>query len=572
MLLCGCSDLRFGCFAAEEAQPDHAGAGSPADCETKCPSDAVVCDEDTPSATMPTPVEEVVVEKLPAHLSLEQAFYPVGPPCELASDVNTQQAPPPPRGKPLTLQAQSQEEQIEKDIPRTFAGHPQVAGLEAIIRQILLDYAVADPDVGYCQGMSFVAAVVSANVPDPSEASSRFTDIVTTMRGLWLPGFPLLVAGVLAFDALLRRRCPELYEHFVRLQLMLDSFLPDVWLTLFAKWLTFAKLWPALQFLQGRGFVGVLSLTLELIGAHAFTLQAAEDFADLYSQLKSLHLVPDQPDLADILARAEASIPEARDMLAMPPEELAEDSIPARLISAASMSSNSMSLTRQGSEVVNSWSGFNLLEDSHNLQLLYGCLAYRVGEVGSAVHSAAHTAHLVAHDAVHGAAAILEPVGHGAKHVVHGAKHVVHGTKDVAAGAALAAVTCEKALASTLAANRGAYRAAAAAAHVSQELRDAVAMVSSPLHGLSPPSGLSSRSMLHRITEERSEDIASSESLYSLVASVSSGLRGWRRLKGFGGALCCARRCECRACSWCCRRAPVEKPPPGESSECLSDA
>lgn len=531
MSLCGCSAFGLICYPAGKSPP-----ASGKDCDTLDDEEAALCKNALDD------IEETPIWDLPAQPSPE-SIVRSGSPKEWADTCGAEPAARDSRPTPAALDgmeiqdALQQEAQIDKDLPRTFPGLPAVCDRTSVIRQILLDYAVVDPDVGYCQGMSFVAAVVSANVPDPLEASRRFREIITDVRGLWLPGFPLLVAGVLTFDALLRTRLPALYDHLVRLQMMLDSFLPDVWLTLFASWLPFASLWPALQFLQGCGFVGVLSLTLELIGAHAPALQSAEDFCQLYGLLKSLHEAPRQPDVEEILALAEASIGEIRDVLSTPPEELDGGPEFKRLISAASRSSSSMSLTRQGSTVVNTWSGFNLLEDAEKLQLLYSGLVYRVGH---AVHTAAHAAH----DAVHG-------VGHS---VGHGAKHVVHGAKDVAAGAAVAAYTCEKALAAKLAANSGAFRAAATAAHVSQEVRHALMLVG-PLYRR--PDCVSV-GILHRITEEQSEDVLT---VASSVTSPASGSQSKGSAGGHPGASRWQRGC------WCCaRRVPAARAPPPEAA------
>ena len=54
------------------------------------------------------------------------------------------------------------QEMIEKDLDRTFPGHTffeTPEGVEAL-RNLLRAYAAFDPDVGYCQSMNFIGAVV----------------------------------------------------------------------------------------------------------------------------------------------------------------------------------------------------------------------------------------------------------------------------------------------------------------------------------------------------------------------------------------------------------------------------
>ncbi|KAI3743408.1 hypothetical protein L1987_61117 [Smallanthus sonchifolius] len=57
--------------------------------------------------------------------------------------------------------------QIEKDLPRTFPGHPALneEGRNSL-RRLLLAYARHNPDVGYCQGMNFFAAMLLLMMPE----------------------------------------------------------------------------------------------------------------------------------------------------------------------------------------------------------------------------------------------------------------------------------------------------------------------------------------------------------------------------------------------------------------------
>lgn len=51
--------------------------------------------------------------------------------------------------------------QIDKDLPRTFPGHPLLDGIgRDALRRVLCAYALHNPAVGYCQGMNFLAALL----------------------------------------------------------------------------------------------------------------------------------------------------------------------------------------------------------------------------------------------------------------------------------------------------------------------------------------------------------------------------------------------------------------------------
>ncbi|KAK8611104.1 hypothetical protein V6N13_131167 [Hibiscus sabdariffa] len=57
--------------------------------------------------------------------------------------------------------------QIEKDLPRTFPGHPSLDGDgRNALRRLLTAYALHNPSVGYCQAMNFFAALLLLLMPE----------------------------------------------------------------------------------------------------------------------------------------------------------------------------------------------------------------------------------------------------------------------------------------------------------------------------------------------------------------------------------------------------------------------
>jgi len=75
--------------------------------------------------------------------------------------------------------------QIRKDIPRSFPEQPVIATSSHIIESILVEHAKFDPELGYCQGMSCVAAVIASRLTNPAEASMFFRRLVESLRGRW---------------------------------------------------------------------------------------------------------------------------------------------------------------------------------------------------------------------------------------------------------------------------------------------------------------------------------------------------------------------------------------------------
>ncbi|KAL6752645.1 rab-GTPase-TBC domain-containing protein [Haematococcus lacustris] len=77
---------------------------------------------------------------------------------------------------------------IKKDCPRTYPSHQRFACPEGrrALRNVLTAYAAYDPDVGYCQGMNFLAGLLLMNLPTEALA---FEGLVLLMKGRRLDGF-----------------------------------------------------------------------------------------------------------------------------------------------------------------------------------------------------------------------------------------------------------------------------------------------------------------------------------------------------------------------------------------------
>jgi len=239
--------------------------------------------------------------------------------------------------------------QIQKDIPRTFGGDPEVMKWARTIEGILLDYSVADPEVGYCQGMNSVAAVVAVQGVSGDSALTRFWNIVHDIRGLWLPGFPLILSGAVAFDTLCRERLPELHKHFWEQGVTFDILLPEAWLTLFANWLPLAMLPHAYGLIEDEKFPAILALTVAVLEAHLSALLKTCDLGDLFVLLKTLAKQP-QMSPNDIMTSAQDLLPKARAALT--------DGDVERVGTASSF-------CREGSVVIHKSTGLPLLSKEH---------------------------------------------------------------------------------------------------------------------------------------------------------------------------------------------------------------
>lgn len=125
---------------------------------------------------------------------------------------------------------------IRVDIGRTFA---EVKAFDATQQQRLLRvlnaYAAYNPEVGYCQGMNFVAGLLLLVSACEEES---FGILVCLLDNAGLAGFykqrlPLLRRYLRACDKLVQEKVPELREHFIKEGVQPAVYLHQWFLTLF---------------------------------------------------------------------------------------------------------------------------------------------------------------------------------------------------------------------------------------------------------------------------------------------------------------------------------------------------
>lgn len=133
----------------------------------------------------------------------------------------------------------SHEKSITRDLGRTFPHHEfftngQGIGQENLFN-VLKAYSLYDPQVGYCQGLPFIVAVLLLNMPD----EQAFCLLVRLMysydlRGHFLPEMPKLQLRLFQFDRLIEELLPVLHVHFLRQGVKSSMFCSQWFLTLFS--------------------------------------------------------------------------------------------------------------------------------------------------------------------------------------------------------------------------------------------------------------------------------------------------------------------------------------------------
>ena len=113
--------------------------------------------------------------------------------------------------------------QIKMDVARTFRpwnlkflSSNVMNGRNKLYNMLKVYATVLDPELGYTQGMNFVAAVILMNVPNEILACQIFTKLLD--KGKWsqiyLPSTPKLFDFSANLLKLLNYADPELFEFF----------------------------------------------------------------------------------------------------------------------------------------------------------------------------------------------------------------------------------------------------------------------------------------------------------------------------------------------------------------------
>lgn len=109
---------------------------------------------------------------------------------------------------------------------RDFSANMQGGPYNQMLHDVLGAYACYRPDVGYVQGMSFLAGVLLLNM----EASDAFTCLANLLNRSSYLAFFRVDHGLMrpyfsTFTSLLQEHLPRIHEHFARLEFSPEYYL-----------------------------------------------------------------------------------------------------------------------------------------------------------------------------------------------------------------------------------------------------------------------------------------------------------------------------------------------------------
>ncbi|CCD25440.1 GTPase-activating protein GYP5 NDAI_0F01210 [Naumovozyma dairenensis CBS 421] len=125
------------------------------------------------------------------------------------------------------------EANIRRDLKRTnFIPNDRVESLFNIIKV----YSVYDPDVGYTQGMAFIATPLLVNTRTEAEGFGLLIGLMKNygLRDFFLPEMPGLMLMLYQYDRLLEENSPNLHNHLIREGIRSSMYATQWFLTFFA--------------------------------------------------------------------------------------------------------------------------------------------------------------------------------------------------------------------------------------------------------------------------------------------------------------------------------------------------
>lgn len=198
----------------------------------------------------------------------------------------------------LYLKVSGFERQIDLDIERTLRDHIlfkiRYSQSQISLFKILVAYSNLDPEVGYCQGMSTVAAFLLLYFEE--EAAFRaLTKLMQRddLRLMYKSGFPLLFEYFWIQERLMKKFIPELAKHLEKHNISTSIYATKWYLTLF---LSFparlaARMWDIFLF-YGIDVLPLIAIALLKIHSRTICKMTFEQ------TMQFLNRLADAPDCA----------------------------------------------------------------------------------------------------------------------------------------------------------------------------------------------------------------------------------------------------------------------------------
>lgn len=175
--------------------------------------------------------------------------------------------------KELLKQLTSQQHAILIDLGRTFPTHPyfqaQLGAGQLSLYNLLKAYSLLDPEVGYCQGLSFIAGVLLLHMGEEDAFSMlKFLMYDMGLRKQYRPDMIILQIQMYQLSRLLHDYHRDLYSHLEQQEIGPSLYATPWFLTTFASHFPLGFVARVFDMLFHQGSEVIFKVALSLLGSH----------------------------------------------------------------------------------------------------------------------------------------------------------------------------------------------------------------------------------------------------------------------------------------------------------------
>ncbi|XP_039241079.1 TBC1 domain family member 4 isoform X3 [Pipra filicauda] len=218
------------------------------------------------------------------------------------------QQPPDISYKELLKQLTAQQHAILVDLGRTFPTHPyfsaHLGAGQLSLFNLLKAYSLLDKEVGYCQGISFVAGVLLLHMSEEQAFEMlKFLMYDLGFRKQYRPDMMSLQIQMYQLSRLLHDYHRDLYNHLEENEISPSLYAAPWFLTLFASQFPLGFVARVFDIIFLQGTEVIFKVALSLLSSQETAIMGCENFENIVDFLKTT--IPDmtQPQMEKIITQ-----------------------------------------------------------------------------------------------------------------------------------------------------------------------------------------------------------------------------------------------------------------------------
>ncbi|PNI75846.1 TBC1D1 isoform 4, partial [Pan troglodytes] len=194
--------------------------------------------------------------------------------------------------KELLKQLTSQQHAILIDLGRTFPTHPyfsaQLGAGQLSLYNILKAYSLLDQEVGYCQGLSFVAGILLLHMSEEEAFKMlKFLMFDMGLRKQYRPDMIILQIQMYQLSRLLHDYHRDLYNHLEEHEIGPSLYAAPWFLTMFASQFPLGFVARVFDMIFLQGTEVIFKVALSLLGSHKPLILQHENLETIVDFIKS---------------------------------------------------------------------------------------------------------------------------------------------------------------------------------------------------------------------------------------------------------------------------------------------